>query len=72
MREEELQNVRDGGECNVFELLDFVLKTLDRDMLELLVPRIRPSSFRKDLPPEERRRFFLDFPIMKICARLTK
>ena len=72
LREEQLQNVRTGGECNVFELLDTVLKMLDREMLELLVPRIRPGTYRKGGSKEERGRFFLDFSLMKICARLTK
>ena len=39
--------MRNGGECNVFELLDIVLKALDREMLEELVPRIKPSLYVK-------------------------
>ena len=72
LKEEQLSNMRNGGECNVFDIIDIVLKALDREMLEELVPRIKPSLYVKGQSKEQKAKFYLDFLLMKICARLAK
>ena len=72
IKDEQLSNVRDGGECNVFELIDILMKTLDKEMLEHLLPRIKPGIYKKSNSKEEKGRFYMDFLLMKICARVAK
>ena len=45
LKEDVLSNVKNGGECNIFEILEIVMKALDREMLEQLMPRIKPGIY---------------------------
>ncbi|CAI2363885.1 unnamed protein product [Moneuplotes crassus] len=73
IKDDQLFNIKTGGDCNIFSLLDFLSRVLDKEGGQKIIPKIVPSLLHNStMLKEVRFKLMVEFSLMKICLKMNK